>query len=226
MLKQFVAGYEQSLKSRQSAQGGLVLGALGIDFRRWLKNPRNEGEAQVGDAKTIKVTGAADVAQVIADLDKIAEKASQPAGRGRPRPAAADAAAEAARHRGAEGPQRHRLHGRRRPDPAPAHRHRRPQGHRVQGRRGAAAGHHLHQGRRRTRQFKAPANPRSFTELLKALDAAGFADLGLGGAQGGDPAPKVPSGTANNVDKYAACIEDAEGDRAKARKCAELLSGS
>ena len=36
----------------------------------------------------------------------------------------------------------------------------------------------------------------------------------------------MPAGTANNVDKYAACIEDAEGDRAKARKCAELLSGT
>ena len=82
MLKQFVAGYEQSLKSRQNAQGGLVLGAPGIDFRRWLKNPRNEGEAQVGDAKTIKVTGAADVAQVIADLDKIADKASKLPGAG------------------------------------------------------------------------------------------------------------------------------------------------
>ena len=33
VLKQFVAGYEQSLKSRQNAQGGLVLGALGVDFR-------------------------------------------------------------------------------------------------------------------------------------------------------------------------------------------------
>ena len=35
----------------------------------------------------------------------------------------------------------------------------------------------------------------------------------------------MPEGTANNVDKYAACIEDAGSDRAKARKCAELLSG-
>ena len=33
------------------------------------------------------------------------------------------------------------------------------------------------------------------------------------------------SGTPNNVDKYAACIEQANGDRAKARKCADLLAG-
>ena len=44
--------------------------------RSGCRTPRNEGEAQVGDAKTIKITGAADVKQVIADLDKITEKAS------------------------------------------------------------------------------------------------------------------------------------------------------
>jgi hypothetical protein len=27
------------------------------------------------------------------------------------------------------------------------------------------------------------------------------------------------------VDRYAACIQEADGDRAKARKCAALLSG-
>ena len=48
-----------------------MLGSLGIDFTKWLRNARNEGAAQVGDAETIKITGKADVKQVIADLDKI-----------------------------------------------------------------------------------------------------------------------------------------------------------
>ena len=76
VTRQFVAGYEQSLKTRQNAKGGLVLGSLGIDFTKWLPNATNEGETQVGDAKTIKISGKADVKQVIADLEKITEKAS------------------------------------------------------------------------------------------------------------------------------------------------------
>jgi hypothetical protein len=74
----------------------------------------------------------------------------------------------------------------------------------------------------------APSNPKPFTELLKAVDAAGLADLGLGGpAPGGGTDSTVPnsSDSPNNVDKYAACIEQAKGDAAKARKCADLLSG-
>ena len=40
----------------------------------------------------------------------------------------------------------------------------------------------------------APANPKPFTELLKALDAAGIADLGLGGpAPGGGTDSTAPT---------------------------------
>ena len=53
-----------------------MLGSLGIDFTKWLPNATNEGETQVGDAKTIKISGKADVKQVIADLEKVTEKAS------------------------------------------------------------------------------------------------------------------------------------------------------
>jgi hypothetical protein len=63
--------------------------------------------------------------------------------------------------------------------------------------------------------------------LLKAIDAAGIADLGLGLASssgGSDTTAPNSSTTPNNVDRYAACIEKAQGDRIKARKCAELLS--
>ena len=68
--------------------------------------------------------------------------------------------------------------------------------------------------------FPAPDNPRPFGELLKAIDAAGLADLGLGlgsGSAGSDATAPNSSATPNNVDKYAACIEQANGDRAKAR---------
>ena len=73
--------------------------------------------------------------------------------------------------------------------------------------------------------FAGAENPKPFGDLLKAIDAAGLANLGLGArlAAATRRRPTAAS-TPNNVDKYAACIEQANGDRAKARKCAELLS--
>jgi hypothetical protein len=76
-------------------------------------------------------------------------------------------------------------------------------------------------------QIEAPANPRPFSELLQALDAAGLTDLGLAaGAGAQDPGSGGGSGASspNNVDKYAECIREAK-DTEAARKCAELLTG-
>ena len=125
------------------------------------------------------------------------------------------------RHQGA---QRHGLHGRRGPDPAPPDRQRRPQGRGVEDRRGLLLDVTFTKvGEEQS--ITAPANPKPFSELLKAVDAAGLADLGLGGGGSGDDAERPRTGTPNNVDKYADCIEKAGGDRAKARECAALLSG-
>jgi hypothetical protein len=229
VTRQFVAGYEQSLKSRQNAKGGLVLGSLGIDFTKWLPGAKNEGETQVGDAKTIKISGKADVKQVIADLEKITEKASAlnvPGTGGRiPQKLTAEqkAAAEKAIksltvdvYTGAEDSILRRLVVNADLQDAASK---------------IDAGVLLDLtftkvGQEQT--ITAPSNPKPFTELLKAVDAAGLADLGLGGpAPGGGSDSTVPnsSSSPNNVDKYATCIEQAKGDAAKARKCADLLSG-
>jgi hypothetical protein len=229
VTRQFVAGYEQSLKSRQNAKGGLVLGSLGIDFTKWLPNATNQGETRVGDAKTIRISGKADVKQVIADLEKITEKASAlnvPGANGRiptkltpEQKAAAEKAIKSLTvdvYTGAEDSILRRLVVKADLQDAASK---------------IDAGVLLDLtftkvGQEQT--ITAPSNPKPFTELLKAVDAAGLADLGLGGpAPGGGSDSTVPnsSDTPNNVDKYAECIEDAKGDAAKARKCADLLSG-
>src|SRR3954454_24479743 len=74
VAKQFAAGYEEAAKQQKSGSNTALL--LGIDFSKWLKNGRNEGDAKVGDTDTIKLTGEADVARVIADVQRIAQKAS------------------------------------------------------------------------------------------------------------------------------------------------------
>ena len=229
VTRQFVAGYEQSLKTRQNAKGGLVLGSLGIDFTKWLPNATNEGETQVGDAKTIKISGQADVKQVVADLEKITEKASAlnvPGAGGRipqkltpKQKAAAEAAVKNLTvdvYTGADDSILRRLTVNADLQDAASK---------------IDAGVLLDLtftkvGQKQT--ITAPSNPKPFTELLKAVDAAGLANLGLGGAAPGgasDSTTPNSSDTPNNVDKYAACIEQAKGDAAKARKCADLLSG-
>jgi hypothetical protein len=228
VTKQFVAGYEQSLKSRQTAKGGLLLGSLGVDFTKWLPNATNEGEAQVGDAKAIKITGQADVKQVIADLEKITEKASAlnvPGTAGRipqkltpEQKAAAEAAIKALTvtvYTGADDTILRRL---------TVNADLKDAASKID------AGVLLDLTFTKVAQAQtitAPSNPKPFTELLKAIDAAGLANLGLGGpSPGGGTDSTVPNSSTspNNVDKYATCIEQANGDKAKARKCADLLT--
>jgi hypothetical protein len=67
LVRQVEAGLEQASANKQG-------GPLAIDVSGWLKNPRNEGFAQVGDAQTIKLTGTADKAKVLAGLQSITKQ--------------------------------------------------------------------------------------------------------------------------------------------------------
>jgi hypothetical protein len=54
---------------------GLSLGALGIDPRRWLRDPRREGEDDVGGVRTIHLAAGVDVTRLLADVDRLLAKA-------------------------------------------------------------------------------------------------------------------------------------------------------
>ena len=90
VTKQFVAA--TSSRSRAASRPAAACWRqLGIDFTSGCRTPRNEGAARSATRTTIKITGAADVKQVIADLEKItAGGVAQRAGRGRQGPAEAD----------------------------------------------------------------------------------------------------------------------------------------
>ncbi len=227
VMKQLVAAYEQSLKQKQAPNsGGLVLGSLGIDFTKWLPNARNEGTAKVGDADTIKISGQADIKQVIADLDKITARAASlkvPGASGRiPQrltPAQKLAAADAIKsltvtvYTGSEDKILRRL---------TVNADLKNADSKIDT---ALLLDVTFTKVAKEQSFPAPQDPKPFGELLKAIDAAGLANLGFGLATGGgDTTEPNSSETPNNVDKYAACIEQANGDVAKARKCADLLS--
>ncbi len=47
-----------------------------MDPRKWLTDPKNEGDAKVGDDDTIKITGGVDVAKLLDDVNNALGKAS------------------------------------------------------------------------------------------------------------------------------------------------------
>jgi hypothetical protein len=69
VFRQFRAGYEEAQR-RGRGRGGRSFASLGMDPRRWLKDARIAGEATVGDADTIKITGPVDVPALIRDLER------------------------------------------------------------------------------------------------------------------------------------------------------------
>jgi hypothetical protein len=74
VFQQFRTGYEQA-QQQSAKQSGQSLATLGIDPRRWLTNPRNEGEAKVGDADVVRITGDVDVAKLLDDVNNALDKA-------------------------------------------------------------------------------------------------------------------------------------------------------
>src|SRR4051812_8839322 len=78
VARQFVAGYEQSLRSKRAKQTkkGLLPSSLGVDPLKWLKDTHNAGTATVGGTPTVKITGQADVPRMVDDLGRVAKRAS------------------------------------------------------------------------------------------------------------------------------------------------------
>jgi hypothetical protein len=75
VFEQFKAGYEEAQKKGSDGQEQ-SFASLGMDPRKWLTDPKNEGEAKVGDDDTIKITGGVDVAKLLDDVNNALGKAS------------------------------------------------------------------------------------------------------------------------------------------------------
>ncbi|MDP9134908.1 MAG: hypothetical protein M3N56_08785, partial [Actinomycetota bacterium] len=76
--------------------------------------------------------------------------------------------------------------------------------------------------------IEAPENAKPFEELVQKLQSLGLGDLGglgaLGGKMGSPPPGSSSAPSEANVEKYSQCIQDAQGDNAAIRKCADLLT--
>jgi hypothetical protein len=217
VAKQFKAGYEEAAKQQKKGSNTALL--LGVDFSKWLKNGRNEGEADVGGTKTIKLTGEADVAQVIADVQRIAQKAhtlNLPGTQDVPTkltPEQEKEITDAVKkfaievYTGKEDRILRKL----------------VVNADLQDTASKQTSHVVFELTLNDvggdQDFSAPKNAKPFSELLKQAQGLSL----FGGSTSGGSA--TPSTGAANIDKYAKCIDEAHGDTSKMQKCAALIGG-
>ena len=229
VFQQFKAGYEQSAKQASSGSQNQSLASLGMDPRRWLTNARNAGEAKVGDTDTVKITGDVDVPKLLDDVNRALERIRslgvQGAGRlpdqltDAERKQVTDAVQDLSVeiHTGADDRILRRM----------------LISLRVRNAQDTSQTADVRLDLQlldlnEDQDIEAPENAKPFEELVQKLQSLGLGDLGGLGALGGKMGSPPPGGSSApseaNVEEYSKCIQDAQGDNAKIRKCADVLT--
>jgi len=228
VFNQFKAGYEQAQK--QGNRKNQSLSSLGLDPRQWLTNPKNEGDAKVGDDDTIKITGGVDVDKLLDDVSQALKKTRDlgvqgtqnlpsqltPEQRKQVTDAVKDPKVEI--YTGKEDKILRRMVvslGLVAPKTANS-----PNG---------SADFKLDfsiSDLNEDQEISEPSGAKPFDQLLSQLGGLGLGGLGgAGSGAGGGSSGSGSSGTNNaNLEKYSKCVSDAGNDTAKARKCADLLT--
>jgi hypothetical protein len=226
VFQQFKAGFEQAQK--QSSSGDeQSFATLGMDPRKWLTNPKNEGDAKVGDDDTIKITGGVDVTKLLDDVNNALGKASSLGlGSGGQVP---EKLTEAQKRQVTEAVKDPRVEIYTGKDDKILRRLVVDLG--VDDKSSSTTGNvsfdvsitDLNQDQ----DIAEPADAKPFNDLLGQLGGLGLGATGSGSGSGsgGAPAPSTGGGSAEDLDKFSKCVTDAGDDAAKARKCADLLTG-
>jgi hypothetical protein len=226
VFQQFKKGFEQA-QSQADKQKGQSLATLGIDPRRWLSNPKNEGDAKVGDTDTIKITGDVNVPKLLDDINTALAKAKSLGVQGSASipsqltDAQKKQAADAIKHLSVEiytGKSDQIL------------------------RRILVNLSAVSQGQtadvsfdmqlldvNQDQSINEPSGAKPFDQLLGQLGGLSGLTGGSSSSSGsGSSSSGSSSGTggasSDNLQKYSTCIEKAGSDAAKARKCANLLT--
>ena len=231
IFQQFKAGYEQAQKQSAGKSGDQQsLATLGINPQNWLTDPKNAGEAKVGDTDTIKITGGVDVNKLLDDVNAALEKARGLGVQGSANlpekltDAQKKQAADAIKNLSVEiytGKDDSIL---------------RRMVVTMDVNAPASSGSGAQSGTlsldfslldlNESQDIKAPSDAKPFNELLGQLGG-----LGLGGAAGGSSGSGSSGGgssgsgaSAEQLKKYSDCVTAAGSDTAKAQKCADILS--
>jgi hypothetical protein len=220
VFRQFKAGYEEAQKQGQDANAQ-SFASLGMDPRKWLTDPKNEGDAKVGDDDTIKITGGVDVAALLDDINNALSKASSLGLSGtadvpekltaEQRQAVLDAVKEphVEIYTGKDDQILRRLVVN--------------LGVQAEGTTGTVAFDVSITDLNEDQEIAEPADAKPFDELLSQLGGLGLGGLGASG--GGASGSGSGSGTsADDLEKFSQCIEEAGNDAAKAQECSALLT--
>jgi hypothetical protein len=222
VFQQFKAGFEEASKQNQDQNQSLA--TLGIDPRKWLTDPKNEGEADVGGTETIKITGGVDVPKLLDDVNTALEKARGLGVQGsqdlpeRLTDEQKQQVTEAVKslnveiYTGKEDKILRRM--------VIAADLQAPEGS-SGGAESAKVNFDLQLLElNEDQEIAEPSDAKPFDELLGQLGG-----LGLGGAAGGGGGSSSGGrDNSQNLEEYSQCISEAGSDVEKARKCAELIA--
>ena len=223
VFQEFKSGFEQAQK--QSSAQGQSFASLGMDPRKWLTSPKNEGDAKVGDDDTIKITGGVDVAKLLDDVNNALGKASSLglAGAGQvPEKLTEDQkrqVTEAVKdprveiYTGKEDSILRRMVVNLGVDDS------------ASNTSGTVAFDVSITNLNEDQDIAEPSDAKPFSELLGQLGGLGLGSgSGSSSGSGSAPAPSSGGGSSEDLEAFSKCITEAGNDSAKAQKCSELLT--
>lgn len=193
------------------------LAGLGIDPRKWLRDARNEGEAEVMGQDTIKITGDVDVPKLLDDLSRV-EPGSGDGGSGK---AASSKLTDVQKRRVEQAVEAMRVEIYTGADDRILRRIVldadvvAPDGEDKFESADVRLDYSLSE-LNEDQTIEAPRDPRPFSELERQLHG-----LGLGGA--GNSTGSHSGAQRREMERYARCVERAGSDDAAVRECADLL---
>jgi hypothetical protein len=227
VFQQFKAGFEQAQQQNSSDKQSFA--SLGMDPRKWLTDPKNEGDAKVGDDDTIKITGGIDVAKLLDDVNNALAKASS-LGLGSTGQVP-EKLTDAQKQQVVDAIKDPRVEIYTGKDDKILRRMVVDLGvdDKSSNTSGTVAFDIAITNLNQDQDIAEPSDAKPFGELLGQLG-----QLGIGaGAAGSSGSGSSSSGSGSSgagsssqdLEKFSKCIEDAGNDTDKARKCADLLSG-
>ncbi|MDX6650120.1 MAG: hypothetical protein QOJ97_2071 [Solirubrobacteraceae bacterium] len=237
IFTQFKQGFERAQNQKNGSAQNQSFASLGVNPKNWLKDPKDQGEADVGGAKTIHISAGVDVAKLLDDVNRILSRArGQLGGQGarlptqitpQQRQAVRDAVRDVSFdvYTGKDDKTLRRM--------TIKLKFKVPQKNqaKAQGLTGGEVAFDLTiNDLNQPQTISPPANPKPFSELTTALRGVlgGLGGLGGGGATGTGttttpPATGGATGGDQSAQQYLQCLQQAGGDVAKAQKCAALL---
>jgi hypothetical protein len=228
VFQQFKAGFEQSAKEAQDKGEDQSLSSLGIDPTKWLTNAKNEGEAEVGDTDTIKITGDVDVPKLLDDVNAALQKIRSLGGSSAS--SLPEQLTEQDKKQAEDAIKDLSVEIYTGKDDKILRRFVVAMTLEVPNDSGSNESADvkfdlqlldLNEGQ----DIAAPESTKPFDELVQKLNGLGLGGLGGLGSGSGSGSGSSGGGTdQENLEKYSQCIQEAAGDNNKIRKCADLLT--